>query len=94
MKKKQVNKKFAITIFIGLGYIFYILGIQQLQIYKQNKKISENNNSIVKLEQETKDLKKIRDKHNTDEFIEKIAREKLGYVKPGEKIYIDMSKKQ
>ncbi|WP_242855790.1 septum formation initiator family protein [Ruminiclostridium josui] len=29
---------------------------------------------------------------NTEEFAEKIARDKLGYVKDGEKIYIDTNK--
>ncbi|WP_242823568.1 FtsB family cell division protein [Thermoclostridium stercorarium] len=45
----------------------------------------------IEKEKETQEeLLKQQDMIETDEFIEKIAREKLGMVKEGERIYVDM----
>ncbi len=46
---------------------------------------------------EQKELKKVQNTLNqmdTLEFIEKQAREKLGMIKPGETVYIDLTKKK
>lgn len=61
-------------------------------MYKYNAEIKANNEKIAQQEKETKKLMQIKEKYNSNEYIEKIAREKLGYVKPGEKIYIDVNK--
>lgn len=52
--------------------------------YYQGKTIEENNRNAV--------LLKEKENINTDQYIEKIAREKLGLVMPNETIYIDSSR--
>lgn len=89
MKKRVKNKNLLILMTICFIYVSYKLGSQQIQIYKFNKEIKANNNTIIELEKETQTLAKEKERYKTDEFVEKIAREKLGYVKPGEKVYID-----
>ena len=37
------------------------------------------------------ELLKQEEKVNSDEFVEKIAREELGMVKPGERIFVDIN---
>ena len=51
----------------------------------------------LNIEQIENDLKKVKNTLNqmdTLEFIEKQAREKLGMIKPGETVYIDLTKKK
>ena len=89
MKNRLKYKNFLLLLLIGFVYVSYKLGSQQIQIYKFNKEIKANNEVIKQLEKETQSLNKNKERYKSDEFIEKVAREKLGYVKPGERVYID-----
>lgn len=37
-------------------------------------------------------LQKQKEEVNSDQYIEKVAREKLGLVKPGEKVFVDIGR--
>lgn len=88
MKIKFGNKK-PLLILVGVFYVAYVLISQQIQFYKGNKTFNQNQKKIVQMEKENQELTKEKATYDSDENIEKIAREKLGYVKPGEKVYID-----
>ena len=98
MKKVDKKKKFRIfklsNIFcvIMLAYFVHTLIEQQTTLNKYNSQI-EAYETQISLKKETLELY-TNDKENetTDEYIEKVARESLGLVKPYEKIYIDVSK--
>ena len=73
-------------------YFISILYTQQISINKYNSEfemyqtqISQNNDILEGLNSEGLDI-------STDAYIEKIAREQLGFVKPYEKIFIDINK--
>ena len=60
-----------------------------------NSKEMELKNIQEKIKAEEKlnaELKKQKEMINSDEYIEKVAREKLGMVKKNEKVFIDMNK--
>jgi cell division protein DivIC len=62
---------------------------------RQYKKEIKNLNEQIKQEEESiKNVKKEIENYKTDEYIEKIARERLKMVKPGEIIYIDINKSE
>lgn len=97
--KNKSNKsrrgKMRISILIPIlfiGYCVYILFDQQIQINKYNSQISmyekeiESKNELISYYTEQKD------NINSDEYIEEVARESLGLVKPYEKIFIDANK--
>lgn len=88
MKIKLGNKK-PLLILVGVFYVVYILISQQVQFYKGNKAFNQNQAKISQREQENNELTEEKETYKSDENIEKLAREKLGYVKPGEKVYID-----
>ena len=54
--------------------------------------ISKNKQEIKKLEKDIVNLKKEIDNSNSSDFVEKVAREDLGMVKPREIIYVDKEK--
>lgn len=93
-KLKIKNKIFIImgyTIFVA--YAVYILVQQQVQLSLLNtqntalaQKIEAEYQSAQKLAQEKKQV-------DTDQYIEKIAREKLGLIKSDEKVFVDSSRK-
>lgn len=91
-KKKKKIRLFHVVAFAFVLYFVYTLYDQQLQINKYDSQI-EMYNSDIKSKNELKEYysgQKV--SINSDEYIEKIARESLGYVKPYEKIFIDANK--
>ena len=50
------------------------------------------NNDIELAQEEQKELQGMKDNINSNEYIEQIAREKLGMYYPNEKVYIDVEK--
>ncbi len=87
-RKKTKFRNIIIVLFVMyFAYTMYNLyGIL-------NTKKAEYNTVLTKINQE-EELKSVLEKQkkieNSDEYIEKIAREKLGYVKKGEKVFIDI----
>ena len=86
-----------------LGIIFTI-AIIAMSIYsmvtmiEQQKILSAKNNELKsvqsQIDEESKtseELKKQKENVNSDEYIERVAREKLGMVKYGEKIFVDVN---
>lgn len=65
---------------------------QSKQIYLLNMKINEIERKIATEKQKKQELLKQKEEISSDESIEKIAREKLGMVKDGEKVFVDINK--
>ncbi|MGL4654396.1 MAG: FtsB family cell division protein [Sarcina sp.] len=86
--KRKFNAK--ILALIGVGFLFATTFINQ-EIIK--KKLNDNK---TKVEQELKNLKQknteLTEEFNaskTDSYIERMARERLGMIKEGEKVVVD-----
>ena len=69
-----------------------------IQGIMQQPQILENKAEIQRLKQEIEyeksrqeDVQKMRENIETDEYIERIARDKLGMMKQNEKVFIDAS---
>ena len=78
-------------IVIGTGIKFLNQGLTMMRLERQKveleEKIAEEKKSIEGLKKDLLDSK-------TPEFIEKQAREQLKMVKPNERVYIDLERKQ
>lgn len=89
------GKKSSLGIFVLLIifiYLSYIAVNQQKLIYAKNLEVNKIDN---KIEDETKlnnELSKEKEMITSDEYIEKVAREKLGMVKKDERVYVDIGK--
>lgn len=90
-KSRKIKFIHVISIVFAL-YFGYTMYDQQLQINKYNSQIEmyesdiENKNKLV----EYYSSQKVN--ITSDEYIEQVARDLLGYVKPYEKIFIDANK--
>ncbi len=88
------NHKKGIKIFIFLflvgGMIFK--GLMQLpQISASKAEIARLTSQIEYEKERQKEVEELKSKVNTDEYIEKIASEKLGLIKNNSKIFVDVS---
>lgn len=91
-KNKKKNNVFRMFFVVLSVYFIYTLFDQQIQINKYNSQIEmyekdiENKNKLVDYYLAQKE------NVNSTEYIENVARDTLGYVKPYEKIFIDANK--
>lgn len=96
MKKKPKIKLNIMTVsitlatLVGIGMI--IDGItNQPMISAYDKKAAEIREEIAYEQQRIKEIDEITQKVGTDEYIEMVAREKLGMIKADEIVFVDIS---
>lgn len=77
---------------IFLGYCIYTLFDQQMQINKYDSQIKFYQNEIDQKNEMVGYYNEQKNNVNSDEYIEKVARESLGLVKPYEKVFVDANK--
>lgn len=95
VKKKKKFRIFRISnlVFLAIfGYFVYTYADQQVKLDKYNSEIESYQAQIDSKNEELKFYVSDKSTETSDEYIEKVARETLGLVKPYEKIYIDVSK--
>ena len=90
--KTKVNPIWMVLFILLIIYLSLNLVSQQQLIENINSELAEVEAKIdaqIKLSDE---LNREKDMLMSDESIEKIAREKLGMVKPGERVFIDLNR--
>ncbi len=92
-KKLNMRKVVVRLLFIGvLLYSGYVLASQQVSMYQKQKSVDECNAMISDAKSENARLDEELGLVNTDEYKERKARELLGYIRPDERIYVDVTK--
>ncbi len=88
MKKLKVNR---FIIIIALLYFVYVCVTQQQSMDSYEREAEAYQNQIIEAKEENEKLQYIKDNVNSTEYIEEVAREKLGMYLPNEKVYIDIT---
>ena len=89
---KKNNKQLKIVLLILICCVMVIKGImQQPQILENKAEIKRLQQEIEYEKSRQEDIQKMRENIETDEYIERIARDKLGMMKQNEKVFIDAS---
>lgn len=97
-KEKQKGKiapgRLLAVVLVGLFvlYFIYIMIWQQVMLSKKNKEIDALEEKISAAAQQTEQLKEQLSSMEDPEYIERIAREKLGLVRPNERVFVDANK--
>ena len=85
--------KIWVFVLITAGLLFKGI-IQQPQIAENRKQIQTIKEQIEYEKLRQQEIEELKTKVNTDEYIEKMASEKLGLVKNNAKIFVDVSQEQ
>ena len=88
--KKKVLPNLLLLCF-GI-YSVYTLAYQQIELFRYDKAKKNIDNQIAEMQQEIELNKQRIEFLKSEAYIEEVAREKLGMLRPEEKIYIDVSK--
>lgn len=93
-KKKKIRKVHYLWILLavmGFMVLFGKISSNYIKLAQLDKEIQNIQQQITDLDAESDEIRDILDDKNHDEYFEKIAREKYGYCKPGEKVYYNSS---
>ncbi|PKM42645.1 MAG: hypothetical protein CVV03_09620 [Firmicutes bacterium HGW-Firmicutes-8] len=88
-RKKFKLKGPSVVLLIILGFIFYSFGGQMAEMYNVQHEIKKIQDQVDELRLKNTDLRKQVDQLGSGAYVEREAREKLGLVKPGEKIILE-----
>ena len=98
MSKSRVKTKYsaikAVICLAFFAYVGYTLITQQFSISETKAQLKAVDEQLTQAQQEKDDLKSQLKIVNTPEYIEKVAREELGYAAPDEIVFIDATSKQ
>jgi len=91
MKKKYVLKPRVkvFILFLIIGYFSVVFFKQELKIREQYDRADELRQQIAEVQEKNKELERLIQYTQSDEYIEKVARERLGWVKQGEIKFVE-----
>lgn len=89
MKKKLRINRFII-IAVTIYFVCTIIS-QQHTLSSYEKEAATYETKIDQAKEETEELKNVKNNINSTEYIENVAREKLGMYLPNERVYIDIN---
>ena len=92
-KKGRTSGKMMTKLLLGLMVLFLLAGAvgiyftQEAQFARIQARAAELNVEVQKARENKQENQKLFEKSDTLEYIEKIAREELGMIKPGETVF-------
>ncbi len=93
-KKRKPQKHSFILILallLAVGYFVISFISAQLEIREKEKQAAEVRAQVEQQQAENERLQAVVDGGDEKQYIERVAREKLGYVMPDEKVYYDIT---
>ncbi len=97
MEKKQKRAPLLPRFFLraGLvligGYLVAGLVFNQVDIAVKQKELQDLENQLEQQRQQNDELERVLESGSDQEIIERVARDKLGYAKPNERVFIDVT---
>ncbi len=92
------NKKPRMTTLLGIaaflciiGYFTYTIVVTQISIAQKEQELELISARVEAQQIENDELAGVVESDDEAAYMERIAREKLGYAMPGERFYVDMS---
>lgn len=92
MEKRKKSKLWTLLLIASICYFAYTMYRQQIYIEDRNAHNVQLQKEIYSETIKNEQLMQQKKIIGTNEFVEKVARDNLGYVKDGEKIYVDTNR--
>lgn len=89
MKKSKIK---MISVTFILLYVCYILVSQQITIMNKKAQLEDSKLELERVTNENLELKDEKGMSETDRYMEKLSRERLGFIKQGENVIVDKKK--
>lgn len=96
-KTQKVKHKRKHSLFITIAFIAFLIYFTVIlisassDIKEKQERVNQLQSQCETEENENKELQNILDNGDKEDYIERIAREKYGYIKPGDRVYQDIA---
>lgn len=92
-KKKTRSSSFILTLAIIAVIGYFVISLISLQMEKAEKEqqLAQAQTTLEQKKDRNEELQSVLDEEDDSAYIEKVARDVLGYVLPGERVYYDIS---
>ena len=87
--KKKINIR-SVLFLLAIVYLGISLITAQFNLMTKKQELATVQSQKYRLELEVADTQSLLEEDRDEVYIERIARERLGYANPGEKVYIDI----
>ena len=94
MRKESKNSRsffLTLAVIAVIGYFVFSLISLQIDIKDKSSQIDDANQTLSEIKSENEELKGYLKDEDESSYIERVARDVLGYVFPGERVYYDIS---
>lgn len=92
MKKNRGSGLFLkLGVFVFAVYAVYTIVSLQLQIKEKKAEGAELRSAVEEQQLKNAEIQSIIENSDDPEYIAKIARDKLGYISPGEKVFVNIT---
>lgn len=92
-RKKRVGLATKIFVTVFAVYAAFTLVSLQIQIGAKREEQQALQKQIEEQSLRNAEIEALLNSEENDEYIARIARDKLGYISPGERIFVDISSK-
>lgn len=92
-KKKKVGMLTKVLVAVFAVYATFTMVSLQLQISQKKEEQAELKAQVAEQTLRNAEVKALLESENSDEYVARIARDKLGYISPGERVFVDISSK-
>lgn len=92
MSKRKKSRFGLFILLVFFLYFAYEMVGQQKLLYSKSFDMQKIQSKLGEEKKINEELKKEQQTMNSDAYVEKVAREKLGMVKKGERIFVDTGK--
>ncbi len=100
MEQRGKKKRFSVSKLIFWGVLVVMLGSMMVSFIQNQVEISSKKQELEAVQEQLEaqlaqntELTRILEEGTEQEIIERIARDQLGYAKPGERVFVDTSGK-
>ena len=87
--KKKINIR-SVLFLLAIVYLTINLISSQFELMTKKQELSSIESQKERLQLEVADTQSLLEEDRDGVYIERVARERLGYANPGEKVYIDI----
>ena len=95
--KEKVEKKpfsgFLMKLAVAGAAVYLVVSFVsgQIRVAEKQRELDEVNARLELQQEKNEELQRLMDSDDEDAYVERVAREKLGYARPKEKVLIDLT---
>ncbi len=93
-KKSVLQRVLRLAVAAASVYLLVSFVSGQMQVAAKQRQLAELSTQVEEQKEKNAELTRLMDSGNEDAYIERIAREKLKYARPDERIYVDLTEEE